>query len=89
MLFVISANNPDIDGAHGSQGDTDDILTYQSVYESGNTIMCLRTVSYLTSSPAKQLGLVAWSDARLPGMRMVAGSILTSGNILSWRLVMK
>ena len=34
-------------------------------------------------------GTVARSDARPPGMRTVAGSILTSGNILSWRLVMK
>ena len=29
------------------------------------------------------------SDAHPPGLRMVAGSILTSGNILSWRFVMK
>ena len=34
-------------------------------------------------------GAEAQSDARPPGMRMAAGSILTSGNILSWRLVMK
>ena len=27
--------------------------------------------------------------ARPPGMRTVAGSILTSGNILSWNLAMK
>ena len=32
-----------------------------------------------------QPGAVARSDA--PGMRRAAGSILTSGNILSWRLV--
>ena len=32
---------------------------------------------------------VARSDARQPGMRMVEGSILGSGNILSWRLVVK
>ena len=32
---------------------------------------------------------VAWSDARPPGMRTVAGSIVGSGNILSLRLVMK
>ena len=32
-------------------------------------------------------GAVARSDARLPGMRTVAGSILTSGDIPSWRLV--
>ena len=36
-----------------------------------------------------ELVAVARSDARLPGMRTVSGSILTSGNILSWRLVMK
>ena len=35
------------------------------------------------------LGAVAQSDARPPGMRMVAGSILTSRNILLWSLVMK
>ena len=35
-----------------------------------------------------QPGSVARSDARLPGMQTVAGSNLTSGNILSWRLVM-
>ena len=34
-------------------------------------------------------GPVARSDARLPGMRTVAGSILGSGNIISWRLVKK
>ena len=34
-------------------------------------------------------GTVAWSDACLHGMRMVEGSILTSSNFLSWRLVMK
>ena len=34
-------------------------------------------------------GTVARSDPRPPGMRTVAGSILGSGNILSWRLVMK
>ena len=28
-------------------------------------------------------------ELRSPGMRTVAGSILTSGNILSWGLVMK
>ena len=32
---------------------------------------------------------VARSDARPSGIRTVAGSILGSGNILSWRLVMK
>ena len=35
------------------------------------------------------INLLYYSDARPPGMRTVAGSILTSGNILSWRLVMK
>ena len=30
-------------------------------------------------------GAVARSDARPPGMRPVAGSILMSGNIFSWR----
>ena len=34
-------------------------------------------------------GAGAQSDARRPGMRMVVGSILTSGNIFSWSLVMK
>ena len=36
-------------------------------------------------------GVVARSDARLPDMRMVAGSssLLTSGDIPSWRLVIK
>ena len=34
-------------------------------------------------------GAVVRSDARPPGMRTVADSILTNGNILSWRLVMK
>ena len=34
-------------------------------------------------------GAVAWSDPRPPGMRTVVGSILTSGNILSLRLVKK
>ena len=34
-------------------------------------------------------GLIAHLDARPPGMQMVVGSILGSGNILSWRLVMK
>ena len=32
----------------------------------------------------RSAGAVAQSDARPPGMRMVMGSILTSGNILSW-----
>ena len=32
---------------------------------------------------------VARSETRPPSMRTVAGSILTSGNIPSWRLVMK
>ena len=32
-------------------------------------------------------GAVARSDQCPPGMRTVAGSLLTSGNILSWRLV--
>ena len=36
-----------------------------------------------------QPGPVAWSDARPPGMQMVAGSILGSGYILSLRLIMK
>ena len=31
-------------------------------------------------------GAIARSDARPPGMRTVAGSILMSGNILLWRL---
>ena len=31
------------------------------------------------------LGVVARSDARPPGMRAVAGSILSSGNIFPWR----
>ena len=31
-------------------------------------------------------GTVARSDVRPPGIRIVAGLILTSGNILSWRL---
>ena len=35
-------------------------------------------------------GAVAWSDARPPGMRTVAGSILTSGKtFFRWDLVMK
>ena len=34
-------------------------------------------------------GAVARWDARPPGMRTVAGSILTSRNMLSWSLVMK
>ena len=34
-------------------------------------------------------GAVARSDSRPPGMRTITGSILTSGNILSWSLVMK
>ena len=34
-------------------------------------------------------GAVAWSDAHPPDMRTIAGSILLSGNILSWRWVMK
>ena len=33
--------------------------------------------------------LVALSGARLPGMQMVVGSILGSGNILLWRLVIR
>ena len=33
--------------------------------------------------------LVAQLDAHPPGMQMVAGSILWSGNILIWRLGMK
>ena len=37
----------------------------------------------------EQPGMVARSDARPPGMRTVTGSILTSGSILLWRLVMK
>ena len=37
----------------------------------------------------QQPGAVARSDARPPGIGMVAGSILTSGNILSWSLVVK
>ena len=32
---------------------------------------------------------VARSDAPLPGMQAVAGSILTSGNIPSWKFTMK
>ena len=36
-----------------------------------------------------KLGWLARWDAPLPGMRRVMGSILWSGNILSWRLVMK
>ena len=34
-------------------------------------------------------GAVARSDPRPPGMRTVVGSILTTGNILSLKLVMK
>ena len=34
-------------------------------------------------------GAVARSDAHPPGTRTVAGSIFTSDNIPSWRLVMK
>ena len=34
-------------------------------------------------------GPVAWSDARPPGIQMVAGSILGFSNICLWRLVMK
>ena len=34
-------------------------------------------------------GAVARSDPRPPGMRTVMGSILTTGNILSLKLVMK
>ena len=34
-------------------------------------------------------GTVARSDPRPPGMRTVAGSILTSSIILPWSLVMK
>ena len=33
--------------------------------------------------------MVAWWDAHPPGMLTVSGSILTSGNILLWRLVME
>ena len=36
-----------------------------------------------------RLGAVARSDPRPPGMRTVVGSILTTGNILSLKLVMK
>ena len=44
------------------------------------TIMVTIIIHYCS-----RLGVVARSDARPP----VACSILTSGNILSWRLVMK
>ena len=37
----------------------------------------------------RRQGRLARSAAPLPGMRNVAGCILQSGNILSWRLVMK
>ena len=37
----------------------------------------------------KPPGWLAWSDAPPPGMRTVAGLILRSGNILSWRSVIK
>ena len=42
-------------------------------------------------SNAKNLlpGPVAWMDVRLTGIQEVAGSVLQSGNILSWRLVLK
>ena len=42
---------------------------------------------HMEDAMTNMLGLVAQSDA--PGMWMVAGSILRSSNILSWRLVMK
>ena len=48
----------------------------------GRLLMVCRNVTFLQ-------GPVARSDARPPGMRTVAGSILGSGNILSLKLVMK
>ena len=47
--------------------------------------LCSKYPFHMALEPAA----VARSDARPPGMRTIAGSILTSDNILSWRLVMK
>ena len=46
-------------------------------------------IAYRFNKSILQPGAVAQSDAHPPGMQAVAGLILTSGNILSWRLVMK
>ena len=47
------------------------------------------TINYCQCTMCILPGAVARSDASPPSMQTVAGSILTSGNILSWRLVMK
>ena len=61
----------------------------ESALEWGITVSTGVLQSVLGFYPFNSLGAVARSDARPPGMRTVAGSILTSGNILSWRLVIK
>ena len=50
-----------------------------------NKIYFVSYLSYLIFMPGPEAGL----DARPTGIQEVAGSILRSGNILSWRLVMK
>ena len=64
--------------------------------EIGSKIRHLRNVSsttdhhlYIFLFTAADLDAVARSDPRPPDMRTVAGSILTSGSIFSWSLVMK
>ena len=54
-----------------------------------NVARCMHQSFVIMISSVSEPGRLARLDGRLPGMRIVAGSILQSGNILSWRLVMK
>ena len=69
---------------------SDDHADIQNIGVSGGASPIQLEVRYfrhlydLHSDIRKKSGTVARSDARPPGMQAVAGSILTSGNILSW-----
>ena len=55
-----------------------------------NCSVIIVNVNFLPLSPfLTKPGMVARSDAHLPGLRTVADLILTSGSILLWILVMK
>ena len=49
-------------------------------------VYLLNQVIYTLDTNFMMPGAVARPDPRPPGMRTVAGSVLTSGNILSWSL---
>ena len=76
-----------------TDGQTDACLCYKLTYELKMTVRISHHIyksrkgNLACSLLANPPGAVAQSDARPPGMQTVTGSILTSGNILLWRLV--